>query len=380
MMAACALPLLTSSAYRGKGAGRVPFPERRRVTKAPCQLRARRALLSPISDAMPHLGGTGPASVRLCTPAPTLPGRTTGIIRCVRPVVVWLRLVSGMSVGLLLLAMLPAAAAPHPGEPVLRRVMLLLALLGFALGAAGWGLGARWGGLGRVVRGGGELVFGLAMLAYVVAVLQLPGWLGWALFGLFATAGVAVSVWLHVDRGRDSPAEPDPLGRLEVPVARLTTLMMAVLAAALATTALVLLPVPVLGWLVGGAGVLFFGGSCVWLVVSVVRPGPAIRADSQGMEDRSSLVAAGWISWSELSRIRGTSAFGQPTVALTPRDWATVVGRQVAWRRALLALNRRLTRSDDLLVNVNALPCSANDLANTLEEMRRENTPAGNVG
>ncbi|MDC5699396.1 hypothetical protein OO014_19280, partial [Intrasporangium calvum] len=83
-------------------------------------------------------------------------------------------------------------------------------------------------------------MFGLAMLAYVVAVLQLPGWLGWALFGLFATAGVAFSVWLHVDRGRDSPAEPDPLGRLEVPVARLTTLMMAVLAAALATTALVL--------------------------------------------------------------------------------------------------------------------------------------------
>ena len=296
-----------------------------------------------------------------------------------RPVVVWLRLVSGMSVGLLLLAMLPAAAAPDPGEPVLRRVMLFLGLLGFALGGAGWGLGARWDGLGRVVRGGGELVFGLAILAYVVALLQLPGWLGCALFGLFATAGVAFPVWLHVDRGRDLPVEPDALGRLEVPVARLTTLMMAVLAAALATTALVLLPVPVLGWLVGGAGVVLFGGSCVWLVLSVVRPGPAIRADSQGMEDRSSVVSAGWISWSELSRIRGTTTFGQPTVALTPRDWATVVGRQVAWRRALLALNRRLTGSEDLLVSATALPCGADDLAKALEAMRRENSRAGDV-
>jgi hypothetical protein len=168
--------------------------------------------------------------------------------------------------------------------------------------------------------------------------------------------------------------EPDSQGRLEVPVARVPTLMLAVLAAAMATAGLVLLPIPVLGWVVGTVGLVFFGGACAVALLLAARPGPAIRADAEGMEDRSSLIGIGRIAWQESTGIREMTTFGQPTVAITPRSWATVVGRQVAWKRPLLKLNRKLIGSDDLLVNTTALPCSARDLARALEEMRCDNT------
>lgn len=132
----------------------------------------------------------------------------------------------------------------------------------------------------------------------------------------------------------------------------------------------------VCGWLVGTVGLVFFGGAFAWLALLAVRPGPAIRADRHGLEDRSSWVVVGRISWSQLTRIRATTTFGQPTIALTPHDWADVVGRQPACRRALLGLSRRLTRSDDLLLSSTALPCSAREVAKALEAMRRDNTRA----
>jgi hypothetical protein len=286
----------------------------------------------------------------------------------------WVRLVTGLCLGLVLLAVLPSVVRDNPDEPGLRVVMIVLGLLGFALLAAGWGVAARWAGPGKVLRGGGLAVFGLAMGAYVVTALPLPGWPGWTLFGLFAAAGLAVPVWLLTGGGRrPSPVEPDAQGRLEVSVARAPTLMLAVLAVAMAAAALVLLPVPVLGWVVGPAGVVFFGGASAWLALLAVRPGPAIRADRHGMEDRASLAGVRRISWGESTAIRDTTTFGQPTVAVTPHDWETVVGRQHAWKRPLLALSRRLTRCDDLLVSTTALPCSPRELAEVLEGMRRDN-------
>lgn len=299
------------------------------------------------------------------------------MLRPMGTLVRWLRLVSGMSLGLILLAMSLAVFTDDSVEPLLREVMTLLCLLGVSLLAAGWGLAARWNSAGMVLRGGGILVFGLGMAAYVVTALPLPGWLGWTLFGLFTVAGLAFPVWLFVSgESSSSLVVPDAQGRLEVPVARVPTLMLAVLAAAMATAALVLLPVPVFGWVLGTAGLVFFGGACALLVLLAVRPGPAIRADTEGMEDRSSLVGVRRISWQESTRIRETTTFGQPTVAVTPRDWATVVGRQTVWKQPLLKLNRRLIGSDDLLVNTTALGCSARDLAKALEAMRRDNSRA----
>lgn len=287
----------------------------------------------------------------------------------------WLRVVSGLSLGLLLLALSPVAFTDDSVEPALERLMLVLVLVGFALLAAGWGLAALWDSAGMVLRGGGVVVFGLAMAAFVVTELSIPGWGGWTLFGLFAVAGVAFPVWLFVggDRG-SSLAEPNAQGRLEVPVARVPTVMLAVLAAAMATLALVLLPIPVVGWVVGPVGLVFFGGGCAGLVLLAIRPGPGIRADTKGMEDRSSLIGIGRIAWQEATRIQETNTFGQPYVAVTPREWASVVDRQAAWKRPLIKLNQKLTGSDDLLVNTTALPCSARDLARALEKMRRDNT------
>lgn len=287
----------------------------------------------------------------------------------------WLRLVSGMSLGVLLVALSPVAFTDASVEPALERVMLVLVLVGFALLAAGWGLAARWDNMGLGLRGGGLVVFGLAMAAYLVTALPLPGWSSWTLFGLFAVAGLAFPAWSFVGGDRvSSVVEPDAQGRLAVPVARVPTLMLAVLAAAMATAALVLFPVPVLGWVVGTVGLVFFGGACVVALLFAARPGPAIRADAEGMEDRSSLTAIGRIAWQESTGIRETTMFRQPMVAVTPRSWATVVGRQAAWKRPLLKLNRKLIGSDDLLVNTTALPCSARDLARALEEMRCDNT------
>ena len=304
-------------------------------------------------------------------------GGTTGIIMLVGTVVRWLRIVSGISLAVLLLAALPAVAAGDTSEPTLRVVMAVLGLLAFALLAAGWALAARWQSAGMVLRGGGLVLFGLAMAAYVVTALEMPAWLAWALFGLFSAAVLAFPVWLVMGRGSSRlPVEPDAHGRLEVPVARVSMLMLAVLAGAMATGAVVVIRAPLFGWVVGTVGLVFFGGAFAWLVLLAVRPGPAIRADSHGLEDRSSLVVGGWIAWAELTRIRATTTFGQPTIALTPHDWSGVVGRQPAWKRALLGLSRRLTGSNDLLLSSTALPCRARDLAKALEAMRRANTRA----
>jgi hypothetical protein len=300
--------------------------------------------------------------------------RTRAIIWRMRALARWLRIVSGMSLGLVLLAVSPAVFSDPSIEPMLEKVALFLCLLAFALLAAGWGLAARWDSAGMVLRGGGIVVFGLAMAVFAVAALPLPDWLGWSLFGLFTVAGLAFPFWLFVGgEGSASLVEPDAQGRLEVPVARAPTLMLAVLAGGMATLALALLRVPVFGWIAGPVGVLFFGGACVWLVLLAARPGPAIRADTEGMEDRSSLVGIRRMSWRESTRIREMATFGQPTVAVTPREWTSVVDRQAAWKRPLLKLNRRLIGSDDLLLNTSALPCSARELARALEEMRRDN-------
>jgi len=293
----------------------------------------------------------------------------------VRTLVVSLRLVSGMAVAAILLVLSPAVALSAFGEPGLRKVMVVLALLAFALQAGAWALGARWDRPGSWLRTSGLALFGAAMAAFVVLALPLPVCLGWILFGLFAVAVLALPLWLRrSDRRSARRVEPDAQGRLEVPVARVQTLTQAVLAALMATMSAVLLRIPVLGWVIGGVGVVFFGFAVVWLVLLVARPGPAIMADAIGMEDRSSPVAAGRVTWTELRGIRKTTTFGQVVIALTPRDWAKVVGRQPPWRRALLAFNRRITGSDDLLLNTGTLPCSAHDVAKALEQLRRENS------
>ncbi len=141
-----------------------------------------------------------------------------------------------------------------------------------------------------------------------------------------------------------------------------------------------LLPIPLLGWVIGSVGVVFFGGASIWLALLVARPGPAIQADACGIEDRSSLIAVGRVSWTESRRIRQTTTFGQTVIALTPLDWAAVVARQAGWRRPLLAFTRTLTGSDDLLVKSTVLPCRAHELAKALEAMRRDNSPARGSG
>lgn len=121
--------------------------------------------------------------------------------------------------------------------------------------------------------------------------------------------------------------------------------------------------------LVGALGALFFVPATAYLLFQAARRGPALILSARGFTDHASAIGVGFVPWGEVASIRTSSVRGRAFVTVSIRDPRAVLARQVAWRRALLRLNRKWF-DGDLFIPEAVLPISAKKLISLMNEKR----------
>lgn len=89
---------------------------------------------------------------------------------------------------------------------------------------------------------------------------------------------------------------------------------------------------------VGGLAVLFFGGCAAVFLRQMVRGGPRLTIDGEGLHDRT--LGVGVIRWEDVVDARPAEMAGQSFIALTLRDPDAYLARLGVVRRVLARANR----------------------------------------
>ena len=96
--------------------------------------------------------------------------------------------------------------------------------------------------------------------------------------------------------------------------------------------------------LMGALSTLFFGGSTVFLVYTLVRGKPLLVIDSDGLYHNATLlVNAGFLAWSEIAGYRRYTISNQESLSVILRDPQAVISRASVWRRGLLRMSVRMS-------------------------------------
>lgn len=125
--------------------------------------------------------------------------------------------------------------------------------------------------------------------------------------------------------------------------------------------------VGVLGRIVGGIAVAFFGLCGVYLLAEVLWRRPTVELDRSGIRVRSHLAAAGYLPWAEVTGAVVYRIEGQRMLGIEVRDREGLIARATPLRRFLMRSNRRLGYP---LVNI-PQSAVADDLDDVLARMRR---------
>jgi hypothetical protein len=89
-------------------------------------------------------------------------------------------------------------------------------------------------------------------------------------------------------------------------------------------------------------GIPFFGVCAGFALYRLILPCPALVVDNEGIIDRASALAVGFISWDEIKRIMPYTYMGQAMLGIEPKDLSTVLARQGWLKRCLIRMNLRL--------------------------------------
>ncbi|MFC5139182.1 STM3941 family protein [Actinomycetospora rhizophila] len=119
----------------------------------------------------------------------------------------------------------------------------------------------------------------------------------------------------------------------------------------------------------GAVLVLFFGVGAVRAVLRLVRGKPLLIATPEGIDDGGSIVAAGFLPWSELGTIDVLPARGGAMLVIGVRDPEAVLARTTPGRaRVGRAQAGRL--GSPVVLPPTVLPVPAEELAADLERLR----------
>ena len=100
-----------------------------------------------------------------------------------------------------------------------------------------------------------------------------------------------------------------------------------------------------IGFVVGVVGAVIFGVFGVLWAWLGFRPGPGLRIDEDGFEDRSSAVSVGRVPWTDVTGIGSWGAFGSSSVVVSVRDPHAYAQRVPWYGRAAARANIRLVGS-----------------------------------
>jgi len=165
------------------------------------------------------------------------------------------------------------------------------------------------------------------------------------------------------------------MDRLEVPLDRLKLLGQCLGALAFVALGVFLIRVPTRhgAWaqLIGAVAVAFFGAVGATVLLRLLRPGPAILIDGDGILDDASGVSLGLIRWDQVGTIDEYRVNGQAFLGIMLKDPDALIARQPFWKRRLLRANLRMGAA---AVNIPqaSLGIKLSDLRREIERHKRE--------
>jgi hypothetical protein len=165
------------------------------------------------------------------------------------------------------------------------------------------------------------------------------------------------------------------MDRLEVPLDRLKLLGLCLGALAFVALGVFLIRVPthhgVFAQLIGAVAVAFFGAIGASVLFRLLRPGPAIVIDSDGIVDDASGVSLGRIRWDQVGRIEEYRVNDQAFLGIMLKDVDAMIAQQPFWKRRMIRANLRMGSA---AVNIPqaSLGIKLSDLRREMERHRKE--------
>jgi hypothetical protein len=165
------------------------------------------------------------------------------------------------------------------------------------------------------------------------------------------------------------------MDRFEVPLDRMKLLGQCLGALAFVALGVFLIRVPtrqgLLAQIIGGVAVAFFGAVGAAVLFRLLRPGPAIVIDDDGILDDASGVSLGRIRWDQVGEIDEYRVKDQAFLCVMLKDLDAVIARQPFWKRRILRANLRMGAA---AVNIPqaSVAIKLSDLRREMEQRRRE--------
>ncbi len=173
------------------------------------------------------------------------------------------------------------------------------------------------------------------------------------------------------------------MDRLDVPLDRVKLLGPCLGALAFVALGVFLIREPtrqgVWAQLMGAVAVAFFGAVGASILFRLLRPGPAIRIDENGILDDASGVSLGLIRWHQVGEIDEYRVHGQAFLGIMLRDVDAVIAQQPFWKRRIVRANLRMGAA---AVNIPqaSVGITLSDLRREIERHKREAARRGRLG
>jgi hypothetical protein len=165
------------------------------------------------------------------------------------------------------------------------------------------------------------------------------------------------------------------MDRFEVPLDRMKLLGLCLGALAFVALGVFLIRVPtrqgLMAQIVGAGAVAFFGAVGVAVLFRLLKPGPAIVIDDDGILDDASGVSLGRIRWDQVGAIEEYRVNDQAFLGIMLKDLDALIARQPFWKRRIIRANLRMGAA---AVNIPqaSLGITLSDLRREMEQRKRE--------
>ena len=121
----------------------------------------------------------------------------------------------------------------------------------------------------------------------------------------------------------------------------------------------------------GAVAVAFFGAVGASVLFRLLRPGPAIVIDNDGILDDASGVSLGRIRWDQVGEIDEYRVNDHAFLGIMLKDLDALIARQPFWKRRIVRANLRMGAA---AVNIPqaSLGIKLSDLRREMEQRKRE--------
>lgn len=165
------------------------------------------------------------------------------------------------------------------------------------------------------------------------------------------------------------------VNRIEVPLNRLKLLgqCLGALACTTASALLIWIPTRYGLWaqIMGAVGVAFFAFVGAAVLPRLLRPGPAIIIDDDGILDDASGVSLGLIRWDQVGEIDEYRVDDQAFLGIMVEDAEALIAQQPFWKRRIIRANLQMGAA---AVNIPqaSVGIKLSDLRREIEQRRRQ--------